>query len=111
MSKAGDPRRGRVRIGLVNNMPDSAVAATERQFSALLRASVPGGELDLRLFELPDVVRHPNMRKLMADRYQPADRIGEAELSALVVTGASTGVGELKDTPYWASFARLVDET
>jgi homoserine O-succinyltransferase len=110
MSGASGPRR-RIRVGLVNNMPDSAVAATERQFSSLLRAAVPDGELELGLFEIPEVQRHPNMRRLMAGRYQPAEAIAGAGLSALVVTGASTGVGELKDTPYWASFTRLVDAT
>src|SRR5579863_2826602 len=111
MSEASGPKRRRVRVGLVNNMPDSALAATERQFGELLRAAVRDGDLELRLFEIPEVSRHPNMRRLMSDRYQPADRIGEADLSALVVTGASTGVGELRDTPYWESFTRLVDQT
>ena len=36
-----------IEIGLVNNMPDAALQATERQFSSLLEAA--SGRLDVRL--------------------------------------------------------------
>src|SRR3989442_1886093 len=44
-------------IGLVNNMPDAALEATERQFRALLEAAADGIVARLTLYGLPDVPR------------------------------------------------------
>ena len=46
-----------VDIGLVNNMPDAALDATERQFRALLNAAADGLRLRLTLYTLPEVPR------------------------------------------------------
>ena len=105
-------RRGpRLRVGLVNNMPDPVLAATERQFRDIIQAAVPGRDLDLQLFQIAGIRRHPEVLEQMAARYQPADAIAQADLSALVVTGAKAGDGPLKSSPYWPGFARLVDLT
>jgi homoserine O-succinyltransferase len=98
-------------VGLVNNMPDSALAATERQFGELLRGALPDREIDLRLFQLDGIGRHRDVLEAMAGRYQPTHAIADAGLAALVVTGAATGTGPLRDAPYWESFTRLVDLT
>jgi homoserine O-succinyltransferase len=103
------PVRPRLRVGLVNNMPDGAVTATERQFRDLLQVAALNYELELVLFQIPEVRRHPDVRAHMEARYQPADAIAEAGLSALVVTGAEAGEGPLRDQAYWPGFARLVD--
>ena len=41
-------------IGLINNMPDPALQATERQFVALLGAAADGLVVRLRPYALPD---------------------------------------------------------
>jgi homoserine O-succinyltransferase/O-acetyltransferase len=46
-----------VDIGLVNNMPDAALDATERQFRALLEAAAAGIDVRLTLYTLPEVPR------------------------------------------------------
>ncbi|MBV9510327.1 MAG: homoserine O-succinyltransferase [Caulobacteraceae bacterium] len=99
-----------MRIGLVNSMPDGAMAASERQFRSLLQEALPGGELDLVLFELAGLERHPAIRAQMARRYQPAEAIADAGLDALVVTGAKPGRGSLRNAPFWPGFVRLVDQ-
>ena len=58
---AATPRHGssptRLDIGLVNNMPDAALKATERQFLALLRAAADDITVRLTLYTLPEVPR------------------------------------------------------
>ena len=44
-------------IGLVNNMPDAAVDATERQFVDLLRAATPNTVVLVKLFAIPELPR------------------------------------------------------
>jgi len=98
-----------LRVGLVNNMPDGAVAATERQFHDLLQTAAPDHELELVLFQIPEVRRRGDVRAQMEMRYRPAETIAEAALDALVVTGAEAGDGLLTEAPYWSSFTNLVD--
>ena len=43
-----------ITIGLVNNMPDAALEATERQFTDLIRAATPNAVVLLKLFALPE---------------------------------------------------------
>jgi hypothetical protein len=42
-----------VTVGLVNNMPDTALQSTERQFLELIDAAAGGMAVRLRLFSLP----------------------------------------------------------
>ena len=42
-------------IGLINNMPDAALEATERQFLALLDAAADGIVVRLTTYALPDI--------------------------------------------------------
>ncbi|MGZ6042460.1 MAG: homoserine O-acetyltransferase/O-succinyltransferase family protein, partial [Asticcacaulis sp.] len=44
-------------IGLINNMPDSALQATERQFTQLLRAAAGNVRIHFHCFSLPSVRR------------------------------------------------------
>ena len=44
-------------IGLVNNMPDAALQATERQFVALLGAAADGLTVRLARYALPGIPR------------------------------------------------------
>jgi homoserine O-succinyltransferase/O-acetyltransferase len=105
------PRKALLRVGLVNNMPDRVLAATEWQFHGIIQAAFPDREVDLRLFQIAGIRRHPETLAEMASRYQPTEAIADAGLSALVVTGAKAGEGPLKQSPYWPGFAGLVDLT
>ena len=108
-----DPRScdRRLRVGLVNNMPDRVLATTERQFHDIIQTAFPDRQVDLQLFQIAGIKRHPEVLEAMASRYRPAEAIADAGLSALVVTGAKAGDGPLKHSPSWPGFARLVDLT
>jgi homoserine O-succinyltransferase len=109
LDSAGRPTRT-LRLGLVNNMPDGALKATERQFRSLFEAASPGRPLDLVLFDMPQIRRDPDLRARMRDRYRRIEDIACVGLDALVVTGADPGETVLRDSPLWPGLSKLVDQ-
>jgi homoserine O-succinyltransferase len=99
----------RLTIGLLNNMPDAALRATERQFAALLAEAAGGVEIELRLFALPRVQRGPEACAMMAGRYERAAALADAGLDGLIVTGLEPRAADLRDEPYWPALARVID--
>ena len=108
-TRAVGTRQGRLDIGLVNNMPDGALKATERQFARLLAAA--SGTLDVRLhlFSLADVPRGAAARRHLAGRYGDVAALERARLDGLIVTGAEPLAASLTDEPYWGALTRVVD--
>ena len=98
-----------VTIGLVNNMPDAAVAATQRQFVRLIEGA--SGELDVRLslFALETLPRADEARRAMAEDYAPVRALTGARLDALVVTGAEPCAADLRDEPFWEELGFVLD--
>jgi homoserine O-succinyltransferase/O-acetyltransferase len=102
-------RGRRVVIGLVNNMPDAALAATERQFSGALETASGEIEVELRLFALPQVPRSPEALEHVARLYADASALGGESLDALIVTGAQPVAADLTEEPYWRGLTRVID--
>jgi homoserine O-succinyltransferase/O-acetyltransferase len=96
-----------ITIGLVNNMPDEAVEATERQFISLLDSASQGMQVRLSFYMLPGVPRKElgNPR----NRYSSIEDLWNGRLDGLIVTGREPLSPNLIDEPYWESFSRLVD--
>lgn len=105
---AGQPR---LTIGLLNNMPDAALCATERQFDDLLAEAAGDMGIELRLFALPRVRRSPEALALMAGRYERAAGMAGDGLDGLIVTGLEPRAADLRDEPYWPALARVIDWT
>jgi len=106
----GGGRRKRLVVGLVNNMSDGALQATESQFCALLRAAAPSSaDVVVRFFSLAEVRRSEAMRAHMRGRYRSIDALEREGVDALVVTGAEPRCAEFEDEPYWPSLARVID--
>ena len=101
----------RLTIGLLNNMPDGALQATERQFESRLAAASRGLDIELRFFSLPEVERGEHARARMRGVYADASALPAAGLDGLIVTGAEPRTPELDNEPYWASLARVIDWT
>ncbi len=99
----------RLRIGLVNNMPDSAYAATERQFEALVREAAGDRSVELVRFHFHATSRSELAAAALAVRSRPASDIVIAGLDAIIVTGAEPKAAHLNDEPYWAEFKALTD--
>jgi homoserine O-succinyltransferase/O-acetyltransferase len=101
----------RLTIGLLNNMPDAALCATERQFAGLLTEAAGGVGIELRLFGLPGVRRGPEARAVMNDGYESATGLEGAGLDGLIVTGLEPRAADLRDEAYWPALARVIDWT
>lgn len=96
-------------IGLVNNMGDASLLATERQFSSLLGAASGETDIVLRRFELTTIARSPEARDYLAANYEPAAAVRDADLDALIITGAQPRTPDLRGEPYWDELAMLLD--
>lgn len=102
------PARG-IHIGLVNNMPDGALKATERQFQTLLNAAADGVAVHLSLYALPDVPRTESGRRHISRFYSGIDNLWDSHLDALIVTGADPQTANLADEPYWRSLTKVIE--
>ena len=76
-------------IGLLNMMPDAALAATERQFFRLVGQSNPIAQFYVHPFTLEGLERSPDAAAYIERYYEPFDQIREQGLDALIVTGAN----------------------
>jgi homoserine O-succinyltransferase len=98
-----------ITIGLVNNMPDAALLATERQFMRLLEAMRQQFDIHIRLFYLPEIARGDAAQTQLHARYAPIDALPRADVDALIVTGCEPLRSNLADEPYWPSLVQLID--
>ncbi len=105
----GGHNRTAIHVGLVNNMPDAALRATELQFARLLKASAGTLDVRLRLFSLRSIPRSADARSRMAGFYDDAAFLQAANIDALIITGAEPSAAGLRDEPYWAELAQLID--
>jgi homoserine O-succinyltransferase len=96
-------------IGLINNMPDTALKATERQFGALLDAAADGIVMRLTLYALPDVPRTDLGRSHVSSFYSDIDDLWDSHLDGLIVTGTEPRAPNLMDEPYWVSLTSVMD--
>jgi len=114
VDRGSDPRiakaaAGCVEIGLVNNMPDSALEATERQFIALLEAACGDVRVRLRFFSLPGVPRSERGQRHVDKFYRGLRELPDSNLDALIVTGTEPRASALRTEPYWYWLAELID--
>jgi len=98
-----------VTVGLINNMPDAALEATERQFVELVRASARSTVVRLVLYAIPQVPRGEAARRAMADRYRPIGELWNSRLDGLIVTGTEPRSESMKDEPYWGTLGAVTD--
>lgn len=98
-----------IHIGLVNNMPDGALEATERQFRTLLDSAANGIQVRLSLFALPDVPRTEAGRLRISRLYSGIENLWDSHLDGLIVTGAEPQAPNLKDEPYWESLTKVLE--
>ena len=105
----GHMGRASVYVGLVNNMPDAAMRATELQFARLLKEAAGSMDVRLRLFSLSGIPRGEQARSRMEGFYDDAGFLQASNVDALIVTGAQPATDDLRDEPYWPQLAHLID--
>jgi homoserine O-succinyltransferase len=96
-------------IGLLNMMPDAALAATERQFFRLVGESNPIAQFYVHPFTLPELARSPQAQAYVDRYYEPLDKVKAEGLDALIVTGANVVGPELANQPFWKPLRDVID--
>jgi homoserine O-succinyltransferase len=100
---------GSLHIGLINNMPDGAIKATERQFRTVLEKASGETSVTLTLFSLPTVPRSAPALELISQSHVGLDDLWGSRLDGLIVTGAEPTAANLNDEPYWRTLQEVFD--
>jgi homoserine O-succinyltransferase len=96
-------------IGLVNNMPDTALEATEAQFARVLSTAAGAMAVRLRFYFLPEVPRGAaGAAHVNGDRYWSIEELQSDPPDALIVTGTEPVAPLLSDEPYWERLRELL---
>lgn len=98
-----------ITIGLVNNMPEAAFHATERQFISLLDSASKDIPIYLSLHILPGIARTGLSVSREGRGYSSVETLWGTHLDGLIVTGRESQKPNLKDEPCWDNFTALVD--
>jgi homoserine O-succinyltransferase len=98
--------RQSLHIGLVNNMPETAFKATQRQFVSLLDAASGDIQVRLSLYTLPGLSKSESS---VHNGYSNVDVLFDTHLDGLIVTGREPTTSDLRDEPYWESFTQVLE--
>ena len=96
-------------IGLLNMMPDAALAATERQFFRLVGESNSIAQFYMHPFTLSELPRGEKGRAHVEEFYESFEQIKEQGLDALIITGANVTGLELSEEPFWQPLIEVID--
>jgi homoserine O-succinyltransferase len=96
-------------VGLLNMMPDAALAATERQFFRLVGESNAIAQFYMHPFTLQELGRGAEARDHIARYYESFEQIKEQGLDALIVTGANVTQPDLSLEPFWKPLNKVID--
>ncbi len=96
-------------IGLLNMMPDKALAATERQFFRLVGESNQIAQFYVHPFTLEELERSPEGQGHVDKYYEKFSDIRREGLDALIITGANVIGRELSVQPFWKPLIEIID--
>jgi homoserine O-succinyltransferase len=94
---------------LINNMPDGALEATERQFLSLLNSASDGISIRLSLYALPEIPRNEAAARHIGNFYSSVESLWDTQLDGLIVTGREPLAPNLADEPYWGTFTKVLE--
>ena len=96
-------------IGVLNMMPDSALAATERQFFRLVGESNAIAQFYMHPFTLKELKRGSEAQAHVAQYYETFEQIKEQGLDALIISGANVTQPDLAKEPFWKPLIEVID--
>jgi homoserine O-succinyltransferase len=100
--------RPRWTCAIVNNMPDGAFDATERQYLGLLEAGAGDDVLEVRRYTVDGVPRGERTAARIASEYLPLDALYAQVPDLLIVTGSNPIEQSIYDEPYWDDLEELL---
>jgi len=96
-------------IGVLNMMPDAALAATERQFFRLVGESNPIAQFYMHPFTLVELPRGARARAHIERYYDSFAQIRAEGLDALIITGANVTRPDLSQESFWEPLREVFD--
>lgn len=96
-------------IGLLNMMPDAALAATERQFFRLVGHSNQIAQFYLYPFTLKELHRDRQAKEYVGKYYHSLEQLQRDGLDALIITGANVTQPDLPAEPFWKPLIEVID--
>jgi len=98
----------RLTCAFVNNMPDGAFDATERQYLSLLEEASGPNELEVRRYTMIGVPRGEQTSDRIAKEYIALSNIYLDAPDLLIVTGSNPIETHIEDEPYWDDLFELL---
>lgn len=108
-SRAAEQDIRPLHIGLLNMMPDTALAATERQFFRLVGSSNSISQFYMHPFTIDSVKRAPWAQARVDDFYESFDSIKQHGLDALIISGANVTEANLAAEVFWHDLVEVMD--
>jgi homoserine O-succinyltransferase/O-acetyltransferase len=96
-----------LRCAFVNNMPDGAFEATERQFMDLLAAGSGDRAIEVQRYAMSGVPRGAAVAARIGEQYAPLAALRENPPDAVIVTGSNPLEQRIRDEPYWGEMEDL----
>jgi len=95
-------------IGLLNMMPDAALAATEYQFMRLVGACNQIVQFYVYPFSIAELDRGPEALEHIKQHYFEFADLREQGLDGLIITGANVANPSLDEEPFWDPLIEIV---
>ncbi len=96
-------------VGLLNMMPDAALAATERQFFRLVGEANQIAQFYMHPFTLKELERGRDAAEHIERYYERFEDLMDKGLDALIITGANVQGPELSKQPFWEPLIEVID--
>jgi homoserine O-succinyltransferase len=96
-------------VGLLNMMPDAALAATERQFLRLVGQSNQIAQIYVHPFTIPELERGPEALEHIKKHYDSLGQLQKDGLDALIITGANVTQPILSKEPFWKPLISVIE--
>ncbi|MDH5328301.1 MAG: homoserine O-succinyltransferase [Gammaproteobacteria bacterium] len=96
-------------IGLLNMMPDAALAATERQFFRLVNDCNQIAQFYMHPFTIKELPRGTEGLAYTEKYYESFEQIQRDGLDALIITGANVTQADITKEPFWNPLKEVVD--
>ena len=95
-------------IGLLNMMPDAALAATEQQFMRLVGSSRQPAKFHVYPFSIRELNRGADAEEHIRRYYSTFDELRADGLDALIITGANVANPSLDQEQFWEPLTEVV---
>lgn len=106
---AAGSAKAQLRVGLLNLMPDAALAATERQFLRLVSSAAEQANIWVYPFTIAADHRSQDARWHIDHHYARWDTLRSEGVDALIVTGANPARNRLALEVFWDDMIDVLD--